>query len=296
MPALAAWRRQRVEYGKKGQYEASLFFDSDIIEAPSKAMNIPGSPVSIFAREMTPEIQPLDLPGSWVVVGKGGRAVKNVKMYDEPKRRKKRQRNRRAKKETDPDVLSVLEESPSSSRCLDALARSEAQRTKDVLQGREKKYWVRYQQEKQSKREARDALVAALEARDGARDGASEQESLPSAERARRTHDKARRTRIEKLRRKERFAAAAARCAWPADDDEKRAESPTARRKDASARLKPARPWARLTGNEPLSAKDKRKAAMAAPLFDDLVAANKAAKTRKNSWSSPKKKKSCSIA
>lgn len=177
-----SYRQRHHAIGRKGEYEASMLFSNDDenadsqltapmlnlkdqqVEQPSK----PSSPMSIAATfddiSITGDVKPLTLPGAWVVVGKKGRALKNEKMYEEPEPAKKKKKKARARKATmEPEELVVtLEAAPSTSKCLDALGRSSAQRQKQLARAQDAKHWARYHRAKEAKRGALDELVAAL--------------------------------------------------------------------------------------------------------------------------------------
>jgi len=207
MPALAPWRQYRENLARKGGFDAQLVFDSEVMVNTLSKENdfISSSPVSI-ASSLLPEMQPLNLPGAWTVVGKGGRPLKNEpKMYDEPVKKKKKKARRLVDSELEPTV----EDGPSTSKCLEMLGRSEAQKMKAIARSHDKKYWVRYQQAKQLKREAVEALIAVLESESTDGDDASDRGK------------KLRHMTLQKkkIRRTARREAAAARCEWPEEDD-----------------------------------------------------------------------------
>lgn len=212
MPALAPWRQYRENLARKGGFDAQLVFDSEVMVNTLSKENdvISSSPVSI-ASSFLPEMQPLNLPGAWTVVGKGGRPMKNEpKMYDEPVKKKKKKR--KAQRPVDPELEPTAEDGPSTSKCLEMLGHSEAQKMKAITRSRDKKYWVRYQQAKQSKREAVEALIAVLESESTDGDDASDR----AAKGKKLRHMTLQK---EKIRRTARREAAVARCEWPGEDD-----------------------------------------------------------------------------
>merc|ERR1719482_2373233 len=182
----------------------------------------PDSPVSVASALNVPvEVKPLMLPGSWVVVGKGGKPLKNDKMYDEPMSEKKKKKPR-ARTIAEPEPLVVtLEEAASSSKCLQAVERSTTRRNKLVARSQDAKHWAGYHRAKQLKRDALDELVAALSLVDDAGD-----EATPPAQPApKATKDHKANSSKDKARRRARSSATSARCdLW--DDDELHAGAP----------------------------------------------------------------------
>jgi len=234
---MPAWRERRAALSKKSNLEAELLSESEIVITGKSVGPIqpPSSPVSVASIfNATPEIKPITLPDAWTVVGKGGRPLKNEKMYDapnlEPKKAKKKRKKRMSKRETDSvgedniePVLATLDvELPSSSA--QALGRQLRHR-KLVAHGLEAKAWVKYRQAKELRALARDMLVAAL-AEDGTAECdagettiGSEASSQHKAIRKVAYNNKTK-SRIDMARRKARHAAASARCYWPEADDE----------------------------------------------------------------------------
>jgi len=236
------WRQRNNAIRRKGSYEANLLFDGDeddhVQLAPhslksTKAKYVQvddqlseiGSPVSVASTLGVPgELKSLTLPGAWVTVGKGGKPLANDKMYDAPvhkltKKKKKRTRRKAdALSELEPLVL-ALEEVPSSSKCLQSLEHSTAQRRKQLMRTKDGKHWARYNRAKLLKVEALAALVATLE--DPSEDALST--TPPTAAKPRK--DNKANQQKDKIRRKARSAAAALRC-LPYDDDEQEARVP----------------------------------------------------------------------
>lgn len=139
-------------------------------------------------------------------------------MYDEPpklegKKKKKRVRARKAPA-SEYDALIDLEEAPSSSKCMASLSRSSTMHEKAALKGKQLKYWRAYNEAKLLKVLARDTLIAAL-ADGGMLDESEEggEISMPirMPEPLKTRHEKGG-TRKAMMRRKARFAAAAAKC------------------------------------------------------------------------------------
>jgi len=252
MPALAPWRQYRENLARKGGFDAQLVFESEVMVNTLSKENdfISSSPVSI-ASSLLPEMQPLNLPGAWTVVGKGGRPLKNEpKMYDEPVKKKKKKKARRL---VDSELEPTVEEEPSTSKCLEMIERSETQRMKAITRSHDKKYWVRYQQAKQLKREAVEALIAVLESESTDGDDASDRAA---------NGKKLRHMTLqkEKIRRTARREAAAARCEWPGED-EFDGDAPTRRSHLAHGREQriSQQHSARVYGQAPFKS-DKRKA------------------------------------
>lgn len=164
MPALANQRllRQRqFAMGKNAFIESEFLMEAEPIVIPSKQKIEPGnqSPISIASDIFLPEIKPITLPGAWTVVGKGGRPVKNAKMYDEPKKKKKRSRTRKPKDDENATLFATLEEMPSSSHCLYTLHRAEVRTEKSSVRGRQLKVWKRSKEVKALRGMARDTLL-----------------------------------------------------------------------------------------------------------------------------------------
>lgn len=219
---------------RKGAIEADLVMESEISDIIGKAGSdnafdpsgkhayMATSPVSVASGfndlESMPEMKPIMLPSAWVVVGKGGRPVRNLKMYEEPQKKKKR-RSRPRKPAAEPEsVYGALHDLPSSSKCYQTCAASAMRREKEVTRAKELRFWVRYQKAKAAKKLARDDLIAALVA-EGVLD-ANDAEAAevasppttgsPSPRRARRSE--AAKRYVKETRRDARRAAAAARC------------------------------------------------------------------------------------
>lgn len=305
MPQHAKFYRQAIR--RKGAFEAEQVFESEVVPMSKlpKAVASPSlSPVSIVAPMYMPEIQPLKLPGAWTVVGKGGKALKEYKMYDDPKKPKKSKKKARGRKSVeDEPFIAVLTEAPSSSKCYDKCARSAAQHNKEVTRARDAKFWERYRQQKAEKLEAHAALLVTLADADKPCDDL-DVPSAPLQERKPRHSNKAN-TAKEKTRRANRFASAAARC-YSLDEEEDvqerethsaeikqpqtKATSPTKAPK-AQARPHAAKPKVQVA-TPPQSSDVKRKASSEASTSEAEAAANKPhAEPSKRS----KKDKSCSV-
>jgi len=148
--------------GKNAFIEAEFLMDAEPVALPSKQLPNAGdqSPVSIASDIFMPEMKPITLPGAWTVVGKGGRPVKNAKMYDEPKqKKKKKKRARKAKNDEDESLFATLEELPSSSQCLYMEHRSAVRAEKVAVAGRQLKVWKRSKETKALRLMAREALL-----------------------------------------------------------------------------------------------------------------------------------------
>lgn len=167
-----AIRRHRENLRRKGAIDAQLVFESEIgvpLKHKEQMPEPPSSPDMIFAQhDILPQPEVMLLPGAWTVVGKNGRPLKQheLKMYDEPKRRKSKKKNKKkSRKEVDEEdnPLLDLDEAPSTSKCVQMLERSVAQRAKDVSQGLDKKYWVRYQRSKRVTARKNALFAAAVE-------------------------------------------------------------------------------------------------------------------------------------
>jgi len=229
--------RQRLNaLGRKGAYESAFLFDDEAVDyvtaQPLKlkdqpeSTTTPSSPVSVASFLDAPgapdapiEIKSLTLPGAWVVVGKGGKPVKNEKMYDEPVLKSKgKKKKKKARKAVEPEPLLVaLEDAGSSSKCLRELERSTSRRHKEMARAKDVKYWAAYQHAKQLRRGALDELVAALSLDDGEGEAAP-LENLPATRDTTRRDHKANSSK-DKARRRARAAAAAVRCEIWQDDE-----------------------------------------------------------------------------
>jgi len=180
------------------------------------SLSMARSPVSVQDVYL-PEIQPLNLPDSWTVVGKKGKPLKG-KMYDEPLTPKKKKKKKHKSKAEIPHVpLADLEEQPCSSKCHYMSERSNAKHFKEVSRGRDAKHWARYRENKQIQADALVMLHALLLADEDASaltDGdekMQEQTMTAAPEKERRKSQKSS-SQKQKVRRANRFAAAAARC------------------------------------------------------------------------------------
>jgi len=242
MPMRAQFRRRNLAIGRKGAFEAELLYGEEeddemtplqLKEEKPKVVSQPdsivGSPVSVASvLDMPGEIKPIALPSSWVMVGKGGKPLKNETMYDEPlqtttaKNKKKKKRTRHRKDEAEPESLVLtLDEAPSSSTCVQALARSSAQREKQVHRGKAAKHWASYQRAKTLQRSALDELLATLlfHAEADNDDEAPPAAAVPAARGKPPIKEHHANSSKDKARRRARSAAARSRCAmW--DDHE----------------------------------------------------------------------------
>jgi len=227
MPTRAHFRERHFAIGRKGAFETELLFAEDddvssLKDEKPKLTSLPGSPISVAsALDIPSEIKPIALPGSWVVVGKGGKALKNEKMYDEPlktrtaKKKKQRKRHRKAEASAEPEPLVVtLEETPSSSKCLQALGCSSTLRDKQMHRSKAAKYWASYQRAKQLQRSALDKLVAGLTREDELHEAPDQAE--PSSQPMK---DNKANSSKDKARRRARSAAAFTRCSLWRDDE-----------------------------------------------------------------------------
>jgi len=234
MPTLAHQHRIRAAaIGKKGGLESALLMESEVftnVKQRPVVIDMSASPTTVastFDLNMMPVISPLPgaleaikpFPGAWVVVGKGGRPLKDGMMYDAPspkQKKKKHKKKNRPHKAPDSDnefnVLADLAEAPSTSTCERMLRHSTTRRQKEASKQKELKYWAAYRQEKATKTLARDMLIYVLANEGMLGDETDERvlkmvapESLP------RRHDKGS-SQWSKLRRQARFASAAARC------------------------------------------------------------------------------------
>jgi len=230
---------------------------------PSKEpKSVTSSPTSVASTYLefapVPEMKPLPepLPGAWITVGKGGRAVSMIgtsmldpnaaafvpafypiednsneaKHVDDILRIMHHlvsvhdsEQLMLAKQFADADPVDDFEEeeasSSMSSQCMLALGRSAMQREKALARAKDAKYWRKYQQTKHLKVLARDTLIAALA--DSALLGEIEEgaDEIRKPQPLPRRNDKGNRHGA-KARRKARFASAAARCYSFEDEDE----------------------------------------------------------------------------
>lgn len=235
MPAYTqqrAWRQRKDCIGKKQGYESELLMESDVSLEVAKVVD-PSSPISIASTFDLQDglMQPIMLPDTWIVVGKGGRPLKNApadKLYDEPAQKKKKHKKKKARArrvgrdESDerPDESDALDERPSTSRCVEMVERAAARREKALADGREAKLWRKYRRNKEASRFARDMLRLSL-AEDG---GALSDDDADSAERpappkSLTKHSCKANGHGEKARRTARRASAAARCCVPETED-----------------------------------------------------------------------------
>lgn len=228
MPTTHAthWRQRHLAIRRKGEYEADLLMEDDNdctelslvskVERNVEQIDHSSSPVSV-ASTFEVEMKPLLLPGSWVVVGKGGKVVKSSKMYDEPEKahvdtkKKKRKKKKHCTNKTweEAEPLGLLEEIDASLECLRMLDHSTAQRQKEMSRSQEVKHWAGYQRAKQLKRDALNELIATLSFSD---DEGMANEATPELPSKKPTRNKAANSNKVKARRRARSAAAAARC------------------------------------------------------------------------------------
>lgn len=237
MSALAD-RRMRSALGRKGGYEASWVFESEITgsairnKMPSPT---PTSPVTIYSTDVAPP-ELILLPDAWTTVGKNGRPLKHqdLRMYDEPvktkksKKKKKRKTRHSLMSEEDKDPLSDLAEASSSSTVVTMLDHSIAVHAKEVSRGLDKKYWVRRNKIKRATARKNASLLAALLLDD---DGENvDDDGTPTTIKSfypltmMAAHEPVRNftTLAQKKRRASRLASAAARC-YAVDDEEEAA-------------------------------------------------------------------------
>jgi len=232
MPKYAVqphWRQRRDAIGRKGAMEAELVMESEIssvigertFELSGKQVYDPSSPISVAsgfaAMESMPEMKPIMLPSAWVVVGKGGRPMKNLKMYEEPKKKKKKKTRSRKPAPQEDSVFGALHDLPSSSTAYRVHDISTMRHEKEAARGKEVKFWMRYQKGKTTKKLARDALLAVMLS-DGVIDDEGGGVVTPPPSRRRRDVKETR--HVKETRRHVRRAAAAARCGALFDDGE----------------------------------------------------------------------------
>lgn len=222
------WRNRRAAIGKKGELESEMLMDSElVITAKTKERTVnavvasPTTIASTFDFNAMPEMQPLPdsleaamtpRPGAWMVVGKGGRTLKDAVMYDDPMPRvhkKKRNRVRKAPSDDDSSLLANLVEEPSTSTCEQMMHRSMTRRAKQLGKKMDAKHWAQYRQEKELKVLARDTLIYVL-AQGGMLEEVTDEE-LSAPEPLKKRHD-TRSRRGAKVRREKRLASAASRC------------------------------------------------------------------------------------
>lgn len=204
-----------------------MLSESELPLVTSKTFVPPSSPVTIESSlfDMT-EIKPLVLPGTWTTVGKGGRPLRvEQKMYDPPQKKKKRQRTRLPKKDQEEeDSLAEYEEMPSSSNCLISLSQSMLKHEKAVERKHQAKHWARYRQERAMMTVARDNLAAELADKDTLDDDLEGTPVLVTLHvgtipKQWQFSKHSNNHRVERIRRKARRDAAAARCFFEPEDD-----------------------------------------------------------------------------
>lgn len=179
------WRRRHLALDRKGQFETEMLNsdDDDLSESadlPAKMdknakappLSSPNSVASAF--DIPLEMQSITLPGAWTTVGKGGKPLKNAKMYDEPVSSKPltskpvtcKNSKKKSKKKMPDEMEAELEQLASSSKCFLTLDRSATQHNKVVARSQEAKRWAKYNHGKQLKREALEELLAAMSSPD----------------------------------------------------------------------------------------------------------------------------------
>jgi len=239
------WRNRRAAISKKAELDLEMIMDSELVistKSSKQSMDAVSSPTTIastFDFNAMPQMKPLPnalkvtkpleemkpLPGAWMVVGKGGRPLKDSVMYDDPVPRKHKKRNRSRKapsSDDEPNLLADLAEEPSTSSCEQKLHRSLMRREKELGKTRDLKYWAKYHKEKELKIHARDTLIYVLA--DGGMLEEGTDKELISPEPLKRSRDKGS-IRGAKIRRQKRLASAAARC-YSIDDMESIETSP----------------------------------------------------------------------
>ena len=164
---MPQWRTRREAISKKFDIDGELHLENETIiigkKQPEEIQQPVSSPTSIFQLpDLIPEMQPIVLPGSWLVVGKGGKPILPTKMYEEPivAKKKKKKKSRTRKAEATQESIWALEESPSSSKCLQSLHTATAHHEKLAMRGQTVKYWKRYRDQRRMKIHARDVLLA----------------------------------------------------------------------------------------------------------------------------------------
>lgn len=216
------YRQRRHAINRKLSLESELLMEAEPFEVIAPLGKQPvreiGSPISIASsfEERLPEIQPIVLPGAWVMVDRKGKPVRHEKMYDEPK--KKKPRRKRAPKASHGVELIDLEEGPSASNCLRGFNTHKlSAHEKEARQSLTAKHWARYREQKQGKERALAALLATLNDQ-GMLDGVGAGEcTAPAPLKAKNLKGN---TRREQVRRAARRAEARERCYWPEADDE----------------------------------------------------------------------------
>lgn len=165
-----AWRFRRIAISKKQWFDSNLLMD-DAEPFETKHQAAAQSPnliaVSFDALLMEPEMKPIVLPGAWTVVGKGGKPVKNVKMYDDPQHPKKK-KNKKKTRADDEEVneeaerLMNIAEEPSSSKCVAKHARLVLQHEKVAQSGLDARRWKSYRANKEVKKFMSDELIRCM--------------------------------------------------------------------------------------------------------------------------------------
>lgn len=220
----AQWRRRKQHIVKKGEIESQLLMDSEIVplaNGKAKVESTPSSPTSIasFFAELPLEMKPIILPGAWVVVGKRGKAVKpDMKMYEDPKKKRRQRKRPKKVEQTDAERFMELEETQLAAGCSRNHDKIMLKHDKDVTHGRQLKHWKRYQKEKMVRRLTHEALMATL----FDEDEALGDEGMTSKEKDRHTPKCLRsfdtKDEVQRVRRASRQASAAAKCYEHEDD------------------------------------------------------------------------------
>lgn len=262
------WRERHAAISKK-YLDVDLLDESESIptgigKAPMPTYQTsPTSVASFLPIDLMPEMQPIVLPGAWTTVGKKGKPVKSEpKMYDLPKKAKKKKKNRDLRPEDDVAASALLEEAPSASACINELARSRLKKEKQSHGGKAIKHWVKRRHEKEMSVAARDELRARID-EDGIIIGdAGEHAPVKQRKKAN--------GRREIARRRARHESTAARCYWPdeadGDDVSILEQAPPTKMPAHKARREASRPT--LEGGSDESSSSSRGWHDAAPVSD----------------------------
>jgi hypothetical protein len=199
--------------------------DSEIVplaNGKAKVESTPGSPTSIASSfvELPLEMKPIILPGAWVVVGKRGKAVKpDMKMYEDPKKKKRHRKRARKVDQTEDERFMQLEETRLAVGSSRSHEKVMLKHDKDVTHGRQLKHWKRYQKEKMVSRLTHEALMATLFAEE---EPPLDDDGMTSKEKDRHTPKCLRsfgtKHKVQRVRRASRRASAAAKCYVYEDD------------------------------------------------------------------------------
>lgn len=210
------WRYRRDALNKKSLLDVELLSENETVNVgikpqPPVQQQI-SSPTSIFSMpERVPEMKPIVLPGSWIVVGKRGKPIpQEAKMYDEPatkskKKKKTKSRPRSGNEKT--ESIWALEAAPASSKCLQDLLVNTSRKDKEATRGRLAKYWGQYRQGKARMAHAHDSLLASMMFDDEveAPEGRCGPERMPTP-RPMKVHDNKKKSARERTRRSARDA------------------------------------------------------------------------------------------